>query len=107
MLKVLEGLQRAIRALNMKPNFRLTEGIKSYELLSELDKVMRRESATRYEARIVEPDGSWFACPNAEDAITGDDYNDVLTRAKDALSEAEATNLNLVIAEVTTTYIKP
>ena len=39
--KLLEGLKRAIRALNMKPNFKLTEGGESYDLLAELDKLVK------------------------------------------------------------------
>lgn len=39
--KLLEALKRAISALNMIPNFRTAEGIKSYELLAELDALVR------------------------------------------------------------------
>ncbi len=39
--KFLEALKRAIAALNMVPNFRTAEGIKSYELLAELDAIVR------------------------------------------------------------------
>ncbi|MFO1045405.1 MAG: hypothetical protein U0941_26805 [Planctomycetaceae bacterium] len=39
--KFLEALKRAIAALNMVPNFRTAEGIKSYELLAELDSLVR------------------------------------------------------------------
>lgn len=39
--KLLEALKRAITALNMVPNFRTAEGIKSYELLAELDALVR------------------------------------------------------------------
>jgi hypothetical protein len=39
--KLLEALKRAISALNMVPNFRTAEGIKSYELLAELDALVR------------------------------------------------------------------
>ena len=39
--KLLEALKRAISALNMIPNFWTAEGIKSYELLAELDASVR------------------------------------------------------------------
>ena len=39
--KLLEALKRAISALNMIPSFRTAEGIKSYELLAELDALVR------------------------------------------------------------------
>lgn len=39
--KLLEALKRAITALNMVPNFKTAEGIKSYELLAELDALVR------------------------------------------------------------------
>jgi len=40
--KLLEALKRAISALNMIPNFWTAEGIKSYELLAELDAIVRQ-----------------------------------------------------------------
>lgn len=40
--QLLEALKRAISALNMIPSFRTTEGIKSYELLAELDALVRQ-----------------------------------------------------------------
>lgn len=39
--QLLEALKRAINALNMIPSFRTAEGIKSYELLAELDAIVR------------------------------------------------------------------
>lgn len=39
--QLLQALKRAISALNMIPNFRTAEGIKSYELLAELDAIVR------------------------------------------------------------------
>lgn len=39
--QLLEGLKRAISALNMIPGFRTSEGIKSYELLAELEALVR------------------------------------------------------------------
>jgi len=39
--QLIEALKRAISALNMIPNFRTAEGIKSYELLAELDAIVR------------------------------------------------------------------
>ncbi len=39
--KLLNALKRAISALNMIPNFKTAEGIKSYELLAELDAMVR------------------------------------------------------------------
>ena len=41
--KLLDALKRAISALNMIPSFRTAEGIKSYELLAELDAIVRGE----------------------------------------------------------------
>lgn len=40
--KLLDALKRAISALNMIPSFRTAEGIKSYELLAELDALVRQ-----------------------------------------------------------------
>ena len=39
--QLLQALKRAISALNMIPNFRTAEGIKSYDLLAELDALVR------------------------------------------------------------------
>ena len=39
--QLLEALKRAISALNIIPSFRTAEGIKSYELLAELDAIVR------------------------------------------------------------------
>ena len=39
--QLLQALKRAISALNMIPSFRTAEGIKSYELLAELDALVR------------------------------------------------------------------
>jgi len=39
--QLLDALKRAISALNMIPSFKTAEGIKSYELLSELDALVR------------------------------------------------------------------
>jgi len=41
--ELLVSLKRAISALNAVPNFRTPEGIMSYDLLSELDQVVRTE----------------------------------------------------------------
>jgi hypothetical protein len=40
--KLLEGLKRAIAALNMKTNFQTNEGIRSYTLLAELDGLVKK-----------------------------------------------------------------
>ena len=39
--QLLEALKRAISAINTIPNFKTAEGIKSYELLAELDALVR------------------------------------------------------------------
>ncbi len=39
--QLLTALKRAITALNSIPNFRTAEGIKSYDLLAELDALVR------------------------------------------------------------------
>ena len=49
--QLLEALKRAISALNMIPSFRTAEGIKSYELLAELDAIVREA-----EGRTADPD---------------------------------------------------
>ncbi len=40
--ELLAGLKRAIAALNLKPNFPVHGGIWSYELLAELDELVRK-----------------------------------------------------------------
>lgn len=108
-MKVIEGLQRAIQALNMKPNFRLNDGGKSYDLLSELDKVKARQAATRYEARIVEnEEGSYYVLLNEQgEAVEGEDFETVKAEAIATLDErGYLPEPRLVIAEVLTTYIK-
>lgn len=43
--QLLQALKRAISALNMIPSFRTAEGIKSYDLLAELDPLVREAEA--------------------------------------------------------------
>jgi hypothetical protein len=115
-MTVIDGLKRAIAALNMKPNFRLSDGTKSYDLLEQLDKITRdRQAATRYEARIVDATGGYYILNNEEgEPIEGQDFDAVKDEALAMLEETHPrtimhiTNgkLNLVIAEVLTTYIK-
>ena len=40
--ELLTALKRAIAAMNLVPSFRTDEGIKSYQLLSQLDGVVRK-----------------------------------------------------------------
>lgn len=45
--KLLIALKRAIAALNMPANFRTPEGIKSYELIPQLEAVVKEAEASK------------------------------------------------------------
>lgn len=106
---LLASLERAISALNMVPSFKTPEGIRSYKLLSELDAVVKtakaEKTATRYEARIVEGDDSFYVLLNEEgEAVEGTDFDAVKTEAVETVTERGFPTTGLVIAKIEVSY---